>query len=145
MTGFGAILATKATMESELERRVRERTAELEYANAVLRERTRMLSAELEAVQHIATQLISVRGVDALYEQILDTVVALVHADFAVSRFFTPGVGRTENFGSSDIGDSARKPPKPGSGLTTMLPPPVVRLYVLTGGSSCQMFGIAVS
>src|SRR5262245_1426729 len=70
-------------MESGLER-----VRELEYANEVLRERERMLLGELEGVQQVATQLISARGIEALYEQILDTAVALVHADFASIQMF---------------------------------------------------------
>ena len=41
---------------------------------------------ELDAaqrIQHFATQLITAHGTAALYEQILDIVLAIVHAGFA--------------------------------------------------------------
>jgi Tfp pilus assembly protein PilX len=66
-------------MESEVERLVRERTRELEAANAALRKSEQMLATEIDAAQRlqiVATQLMVAQGTEALHEQIL--------------RFYTP-------------------------------------------------------
>jgi two-component system, cell cycle sensor histidine kinase and response regulator CckA len=83
-------------MESELERHVRERTRELEDANRALRQSEQMLATELNAaqrLQRLATQLINAQAMEALYEEILDTAVAILHADFASIRAFDPERG----------------------------------------------------
>lgn len=83
-------------MELELERRVAERTRELEEANEALRQSQHMLAMELEAaqgLQNVATELISARGTQALYDQILDTATAILHADFSSIQQFFPGSG----------------------------------------------------
>ena len=81
-------------MKSESER-LRERIRELEVANEALRQREQMLSAELETLQQVATQLISAHGIQALYEQILDSAIAILHADFASIQMFYPERGPT--------------------------------------------------
>jgi PAS domain S-box-containing protein len=83
-------------MDRELEWRVPERTRELEEANEALRQSQEMLARELDAAQrlhHVATELISARGTQALYEQILDTAMAILQADFASIQRFHPEVG----------------------------------------------------
>ena len=58
-------------MESEVERLVRERTRELEAANAALRKSEQMLATEIDAAQRlqiVATQLMVAQGTDALHE-----------------------------------------------------------------------------
>jgi PAS domain S-box-containing protein len=80
-------------MESELERSVQQRIIELEHANEVLRDRERILTAGLEAVQHVATELIHSHGLQAIYGRILDTAVALMHADFASIQILCPERG----------------------------------------------------
>ena len=86
-------------MESELERLRRllqERTSELEAANEARRQSEHMLTTELDAAQRlqsVATQLITAQGTEALYEQILDTTRALLHADFASIQMFYPERG----------------------------------------------------
>jgi PAS domain-containing protein len=80
-------------MESELERRVAERTRELQKANEALQQSQQMFAGELDIaqrLQHVATELISARGTQALYEQILDTAMAILHADFASIQKFYP-------------------------------------------------------
>jgi hypothetical protein len=70
----------------ELQRLFQERTLELEAANEALRQTEQALAIELdttERLQHVATQLVTARGTGALYEQILDTALAILHADFA--------------------------------------------------------------
>jgi GAF domain-containing protein len=42
-----------------------------------------MLSTELEALQEVATQLITAQGMEALYDQTLDTALTILQADFA--------------------------------------------------------------
>jgi PAS domain S-box-containing protein len=83
-------------MEGDLDRRVRERTRELEEANQALRRREQALAANLDAarrLQYVATQLLSASGVDALYEQILDATQAILHSDFASIQIFYPERG----------------------------------------------------
>ena len=66
-------------MDSELEV-LRARIRELEVANESLRRRQENDATELETLQHVATQ-ITVHGMESLYEQILDTAVAILDAD----------------------------------------------------------------
>ena len=85
-------------MESEVERLVRERTRELEAANAALRKSEQMLAKEIDAaqrLQHVATQLMVVQGTEALHEQILDTALAILHADLASIQMVHPERGTT--------------------------------------------------
>src|SRR5215468_3598342 len=79
-----------------LERLVEERTRELAAANEARRQSEQMIAMELDAaqrLQHVATQLITARGAEELYEQILDTTRALLHADFASIQMFYPERG----------------------------------------------------
>ena len=48
---------------------------------------------DVQRLQHVATQLIDSRGIDALYEQILDTAQAILHSDFASLQIFYPERG----------------------------------------------------
>jgi hypothetical protein len=52
-----------------------------------------MLSTELETLQRVATQLINAHGTQVLYEQILDSAIAIVHADFASIQMYYPESG----------------------------------------------------
>ena len=65
---------------------------EMENTNETLR---RGELDDVQRPQHVATQLIDGRGIDALYEQILDTAVAILHSDFASLQIFYPerGIG----------------------------------------------------
>ena len=65
---------------------------EMENTNETLR---RGELDDVQRLQHVATQLIDGRGIDALYEQILDTAVAILHSDFASLQIFYPerGIG----------------------------------------------------
>jgi len=77
-------------MESESDRRGWGQTREMEKAKEALRQ------SELDAaqrLQHVATQSIDARGLEALYEQILDTAVAVLHSDFASLQMFYPERG----------------------------------------------------
>jgi GAF domain-containing protein len=77
-------------MDSDSDLRGRKQTREMEEANEARRR------SELEAaqrLQHIATQLIDARGIEALYEQILDTVLAILDSDFATLQMFYPAPG----------------------------------------------------
>jgi PAS domain S-box-containing protein len=65
-------------------------------AEEALRRSERNLEAELDAarrLQQVSTRLIQADDVEALYEQILDTVVAVLHADFASLQMFYPERG----------------------------------------------------
>src|SRR5215469_671553 len=72
-------------MKSEPER-LRERIRELE-------ESEQMLSMELETLQQVATQLINANGTQVLYEEILDSAIAILHADFASIQMYYPERG----------------------------------------------------
>lgn len=58
-----------------------------------LRRREQVLARELEDLQHAATQLISADGVKALYAEILNTAIAIVHSDCATIQSFHPEHG----------------------------------------------------
>jgi PAS domain S-box-containing protein len=79
--------------ESELERLVQDRTRQLEDDNESLRRREKIHATELQTLQQVATQDVKVRGIDSLYEQILDTVLAILHADLASIQRFYPERG----------------------------------------------------
>jgi len=83
-------------MESELERQVVEGIRELQKATEVLLQTQQMFVKErdiAQRLQQIATELISARGIQALYDQILDTALAILHADFASIQKFYPERG----------------------------------------------------
>ncbi len=87
---------TQLDMGSELPQRLREPTRKLEDANQTVRQNEQMLTTELQAaqhLQHVATQLINTRGTQALYEQILDAAMAVLHSDFASIQMFYPERG----------------------------------------------------
>jgi two-component system, cell cycle sensor histidine kinase and response regulator CckA len=46
-----------------------------------------------ERLQHVATELINTHGTDALYEQTLDTAMAILRADFSCIQMFHPECG----------------------------------------------------
>jgi PAS domain S-box-containing protein len=79
--------------ESELERLVQDRTRQLEDDNESLRRREQIHATELQTLQQVATQDVKLYGIDSLYEQILDTVLAILHADFASIQRFYPERG----------------------------------------------------
>ena len=86
-------------MEIEAGRLLQEHTRALESANEALRQNQQKLAAELDAaerLQNVATQLIRTRGTTELYEQILDTAKAILHADFASIQQFYPERGDGE-------------------------------------------------
>src|SRR5215470_2083069 len=82
--------------ESELESLVRQRTRDLEAANAALRQSELRFTKELdiaERLQRVATQFITPQGTEALLEQILDAVAAIMQSDFASIQIFYPERG----------------------------------------------------
>jgi len=69
---------------------------ERRQAEEALRQSQQMLTTELDTarrLQHLATQLIKINGIEALYEQILDTGMAILHSDFASIQMFYPERG----------------------------------------------------
>src|SRR5215472_9478514 len=75
---------------------LRERTQELEDANAALRERERAVAADLETtkrLQEVSMQLTATGNGKAVYEQILDAAMTILHADFASIQIFHPERG----------------------------------------------------
>ena len=80
-------------MESSVDRHLRERIRELEHSNREFWRRERMLAGELETLQQVATQLITAHGMEALYDQILDTALAILNADLATIQMVLPKRG----------------------------------------------------
>ena len=83
-------------MESDLEYQVAERTRRLEQEIDALRKRQGALAKELDTsqrLQHVAIDLIGARGTRTLYEQILDTAMAILEADFAAIQKYHPERG----------------------------------------------------
>jgi two-component system cell cycle sensor histidine kinase/response regulator CckA len=72
---------------------LRERIRELEAANEVLRQREQILAAELDTLQQLATVFINAQGMESLYQQILDSTVAILQADFGSIQVFYPERG----------------------------------------------------
>jgi PAS domain S-box-containing protein len=75
---------------------VQKRTRELEDAGEAPQQSQRILAAELDVarrLQHVATHLITADGIEALYEQILDTAMAILQSDFASIQMFHPERG----------------------------------------------------
>ena len=70
-------------MAPELGRRAGDQTRELEDANEFLHTNEQIHDKEMETLEQIATQLITARGTEALYNQILDTALAILRADAA--------------------------------------------------------------
>src|SRR5215467_8563050 len=80
-------------MEPERERHEQGQTRGLEVASQPLSPTQRMLATELEALQQVATQLITARGMKALYDQTLDAALTILHADFASIQMVYPEPG----------------------------------------------------
>jgi PAS domain S-box-containing protein len=55
--------------------------------------REQIHATELEALQEVATQLITAQGMEALYDRILDTALAIPHADLASIQMVHPERG----------------------------------------------------
>jgi len=79
--------------ESDLERLLLVQTRQLEDATESLRRREQIHATELEKLQQIATHLTTHQPIDSLYEQILDSVLTIVHADLASIQKFHPHLG----------------------------------------------------
>jgi PAS domain S-box-containing protein len=82
-------------MGPDSERDLRELAAKLENDDEALSPIAQMISRHLKATEHlqrIATQLISARGTEVLYEQILDTALAILQADLgSIQKFCSDG------------------------------------------------------
>jgi len=96
--GKGGILFVKRAVETEsgLKQLVRQQARALEAANAALQQSQQVLATELDAaqrLQHVATKLINANGIEALYEEILDTAAAILDADFASIQMLYPKRG----------------------------------------------------
>src|SRR3954469_3417635 len=77
-------------MGSEVDQRGQEQSPQTEDSDKARRQ------SELDAaqrLQQIATQSIDAGGIEALYEQILDTAMAILHSDFASLQMFHPERG----------------------------------------------------
>ena len=80
-------------MESSLDGPLQKRIRELENGIREFRRREQMLAGELETLQQVATQLITAHGMEALYDQILDTALAILNADLATIQMVHPKRG----------------------------------------------------
>jgi PAS domain S-box-containing protein len=83
-------------MESELEKLLQDRLRALEAANQMLSRNQQAVTAKLyvaELLQDVILELTSSRNIDELYEQILDTLMAILHSDFASLQMLHPERG----------------------------------------------------
>jgi PAS domain S-box-containing protein len=80
-------------MNPEFERPIGQRSHELEDANEVLRRSEEINAKEMQTLHLVATQLISASGMEALYDQILDTALGILHADLATLQMVYPARG----------------------------------------------------
>ena len=74
------------------------------------------MRGELETLQHVATQLINAPGMEALYDKILDTALAILHADLTSIQMVDAGRIPTGNLSSRPTRDLVHKPPRAGNG-----------------------------
>src|SRR3954471_8592807 len=77
-------------MDSEAHQRGGEQSPQTEESKETLRQ------SEVDAalrLQQIATKVIDDRGIQALYEQILDTVLVILNSDFGSLQMYYPGRG----------------------------------------------------
>jgi PAS domain S-box-containing protein len=72
---------------------LRKRIRDLEVANEALRQSEQILAAELDTLQQVATVFITAQGMQSLYEQILDSTIAILRADFGSIQLFDPERG----------------------------------------------------
>jgi len=85
-------------MNPEFEPPIGQRTHELEDANASLRRSEEINAKEMQTLHLVATQLISASGMEALYDQILDTALGILHADLATLQMVYPTRGSFVSF-----------------------------------------------
>jgi signal transduction histidine kinase/CheY-like chemotaxis protein len=91
-----AAVRDETTARKATEVQVRERTSELQKANAALQRSQETLEHELAAangLQRISTRMIEAEDFQSLYDQILDTAVGIGRADFAMLHMLDPGRG----------------------------------------------------
>jgi PAS domain S-box-containing protein len=85
------------TVEPKSEQLLAERSRELGTTAEMLSQSKQVDTIELasaQRLQFVATQMINVHGTEALYEQILDTLTAVLHSDFASIQMLYPERGR---------------------------------------------------
>jgi signal transduction histidine kinase/CheY-like chemotaxis protein len=80
--------------ESELEHLV-QRTGDLEASIAALRQVSATELDAAERLQRVATQLITAQDSGAVFDQIVDAALAIVHSDFASIQMFYPERGNS--------------------------------------------------
>jgi signal transduction histidine kinase/ActR/RegA family two-component response regulator len=86
----------ESSARAATEAQVRDRTRELKETNAALRRSEEILEHELTAahgLQRVSTRMIQADDFHSLYDQILDTAVAITRADFAMLQMLDPGRG----------------------------------------------------
>ena len=131
-------------MPSELER-LREEIRELEVENDGLRRSQQTLATEQKTLQHVATQLINAPGMQSLYDQIVDTAVAITHSDFATIQMFYPKRGTSGELRLLGHRGFSSEAAKRWEWYAQRRALPAVRLCALVGGSPPRTFGIAIS
>jgi signal transduction histidine kinase/ActR/RegA family two-component response regulator len=86
----------ESSARAATEAQVRVQTRELKETNAALRRSEATLEHELAAahgLQRVSTRMIQADDFHSLYDQILDTAVAITRADFAMLQMLDPGRG----------------------------------------------------
>src|SRR5262249_13763655 len=88
-----ALYSPNATMGLDPKRDVDEWSEKLARADEALSPIAQMIGRHVKATEHlqrIATQLTSAKGTEALYEQIIDTALAILRADLGTLQRFCP-------------------------------------------------------
>jgi PAS domain S-box-containing protein len=81
--------------DSPVARPAKDRANQLAHANQPLRRAEQTHVIELDTLQQLATQSITAQRIEPLYDQILDTILTLLHADLASLQSFYPKRGST--------------------------------------------------
>jgi two-component system, cell cycle sensor histidine kinase and response regulator CckA len=87
------LYTSRQDMARKSSRRVEDQPRKNRAADEPLLQSQQLLANELEIaqrLQHVATELIVTRGAQVLYDQIVDTARAILHADFASIQKFHP-------------------------------------------------------
>src|SRR5215472_15662721 len=106
---FGTFLLRKPTRVRMAHARKDSRVQE---SHESIRQNEQIDEKELELLQQVATQVITASGMEVLYDQILDTALAILHADLASIQMVYPERGTTRELkllGHRGFGPQATK------------------------------------
>jgi GAF domain-containing protein len=90
---------------------MRESTPHFQHSTESIRHSQQIEEDELQTLQQVATQLISASGMEVLYDRILDTALAILHAELASIQMIHPerGTGELKLLGHRGFSPEAAK------------------------------------